>query len=189
MITTSVIMIKNVVLEQAKSLKKLMEGSVIFSSFRPSVVIVSSLRRTRQTADHMLAAVDGGPSTANAVYIETPLLNEATPIEYIFPGSLLARIKRFNQWLATCDEILSARGDVLIVGHCQYLKHMLNMKDRFKNCDVYESTFTTCRCDNDSGRCDGQWSRARFLLATPLSVNHPIDYMKLCIFEPAYRYE
>lgn len=156
---------------------------MLLRSFKPRAILVSSMRRTRQTAGLIF------PDAAAETYIECPLLNEAKPMEYIFKGSLLNRIDEFERWLAANDDL---EGDIALVGHCQYLKHMLRTPQRLKNCDVYEAIFdeSTFSARDDSRECpkeDARWTDVRFMLGSPLAVQHPMDRLLAELVEPALR--
>lgn len=124
------------------------------------------------------------PDVDPAVIVPCPLLDEATPIEYVLNGGLKNRIRQFEDWLSSREDI---SGDIVIVGHCQYLKHMLGMTSRFKNCDVYESFFGSAR-RTDAGVDLKRWTDTRLLMSCPLAVTHPIDKLKAELLYPICRW-
>lgn len=163
--------------QQAQALFVLMNDSTTLKALQPDAIIVSKLKRTRQTAQLLF------PDAPADVFIETELLNEASPLEYVAPASLHNRIRRFHDWL---EITIVAKKNVVIVGHCQYLKQMLQTNQRMKNCDICEASYEPSGTANlPPGR--SRWSGVRHVLCSPLTSPHPIDKLKLEILEPAYR--
>jgi len=104
------------------------------------LVLHSPLVRAQQTAQGLLGC---RPDTVRVE--ETSLLAEKTPTEWI-PGqyySFANRIQEFEQYLCQQEET-----HLVIVGHSQFFKAMLNLDYKFGNCDVYQVEFNGLQWSN-----------------------------------------
>ena len=101
-------------------------------------------------------------------------LEEATIYEHIFSRTLLERIDRFKRWLANTEEEV-----IVIVGHSQYFKKMLQLKTLMRNCDVWQCEFSSgydgLTAISSSSERKYEWTNLNLLHRTPLADVHPYD--------------
>lgn len=117
------------------------------------LVVHSPLLRARQTSEGMLGCVapmaSSSPLSKNQEPKITPpvarveeleMLREKTPQEWIPTEanrkSLTNRMNEFESWIASQPE-----QRIAVVGHSQYFKAMLGLKNKFDNCEVFEVEF------------------------------------------------
>ena len=133
------------------------------------LVVCSPLTRAQDTCNGILPLDHSGVKVVTLGDLE-----EATIYEHIFSSSLMRRIENFKRWLVESDE-----ETIVIVGHSQYFKKMLQLKTLMRNCDVWQCDF--------SGGFDGQtsissnttrnyqWTNLHLLHRTALADEHPYD--------------
>jgi broad specificity phosphatase PhoE len=106
------------------------------------LVMHSPLQRARDTSKGLLQCLAGNATIEELKHmevsrvIETPLLVERTPTEWL-PGQLETTLrKRILQWEAFVLEQPEER--IAVVGHSQFFKAMLNLDFKFGNCHVWQ---------------------------------------------------
>ena len=57
---------------------------------------------------------------------------------YDMKRALQKRIQALDEWLASID---AATTDVVLVGHSEYFRILLNQKEKFRNCDVWRASY------------------------------------------------
>jgi len=130
------------------------EGQNFVSNQSITLVIHSPLIRAKETCLGMLGHIAPSPAEeknctddissvrkdGGVAVIESPLLLEKTVSEWVLPSGVQAlddRIISFESWLSSQDE----HDTIAIVGHSQYFKRMLEMKEKFNNCEVWKIEF------------------------------------------------
>lgn len=107
---------------------------------RKNVTLVahSPLKRARQTSEGMLGAAASDLKEPTLTTIETSLLTEKTPAEWLpyNSQSLADRIAAFESWLRE-----QPHAAIAIVGHSQFFKAMLGLSFKFGNCEVWQLSF------------------------------------------------
>ena len=133
------------------------------------LIVCSPLTRAQDTCNGILPLGNSGVKVVTLGDLE-----EATIYEHVFSSSLMKRIENFKRWLVESDE-----ETIVIVGHSQYFKKMLQLKTLMRNCDVWQ-------CDFSSG-FDGQgsissssirnyqWANLHLIHRTSLADEHPYD--------------
>lgn len=101
--------------------------------------------------------------------LQTPLLNEANNLEHIIPITLHHRIRKFETYLSSMEKDL-----VVVVGHGQYFRKMLKIKESFSNCDMMkvEVTFTA---SSQGKSVIAEWGTCSECFRSPLSYVHPLN--------------
>lgn len=107
---------------------------------RKNVTLVahSPLKRARQTSEGMLGTAASDPKEPTVTTVETSLLTEKTPAEWLpyNSQSLADRIAAFEYWLGE-----QPHDAIAIVGHSQFFKAMLGLSFKFGNCEVWQLSF------------------------------------------------
>jgi broad specificity phosphatase PhoE len=107
---------------------------------RKNVTLVahSPLKRARQTSEGMLGTAACDLKEPRVTIVETFLLTEKTPAEWLpySSQSLADRIAAFESWLGE-----QPHDAVVIVGHSQFFKAMLGLSFKFGNCEVWQLSF------------------------------------------------
>ena len=142
---------------QLIEVKKLIDDDIFMKQFGPDEIIHSSLDRAKQTALTLF------PEHVSKI-VESKLLNEAEPLDYIFSNKLHKRIKSFELWLSERKS-----NNIILVGHCHYFFLMLPLHTRLRNCDCYEFTFFR----DAAGNCT--WSKGVLKYRPTLSQQHPFE--------------
>jgi phosphohistidine phosphatase SixA len=106
--------------------------------------------------------------------IKLECLREATPFEHVFRRSLYKRIETFHQWIQN-----SGFETIIVVGHSQYFKRMLNLKNLMRNCDVWETTIAYARENNASSYV---FSEPLLLFRSNIANDHPLNNLLKIIF-------
>lgn len=77
-------------------------------------------------------------SSALQRVIEMDILKEKTLIEWIpgQSGTFIKRINELEEWLRTVPE-----NNIVLVGHSQFFKALLQLEYKFYNCDVYKVSY------------------------------------------------
>ena len=140
--------------QQVQDMAAIITRSRFLESFAPEVIFSSPLRRAKRTVLGVL------PTCPSCPLIELDHLREASPIEHVVSASLLKRIRAFTQHLLTCPQ-----QRIVVCGHSQYFKRMLEMDGMMRNVDVW-------RAELHSG---GQWEGLRLVHRSPLASAHPFD--------------
>ena len=144
-------------LAQIRDLQQILESAAFFQKLKPDAIVVSPLTRARETAAGILPKDAATAQGLPAVQV-LPDLEEASALEHVFMGSLQQRIGRFKEWLARSDA-----QTIVVVGHCQFFKQLVNTKFLMRNCDVWKCTLSP----------DMSWSEPQLLYRTQLSEAHP----------------
>ena len=140
-----------------------------FWKLKIELIVCSPLSRAQDTCNGIL------PSDNSGVKVVTlDDLEEATIYEHIFSSTLMKRIENFKRWLAETDE-----ETIVIVGHSQYFKKMLQLKTLMRNCDVWQCDFSSGFGGNTSVTSSSvrnyQWTNLHLLHRTTLADEHPYD--------------
>lgn len=155
--------------DQARELNVILENDNFWTNetIKPDVILHSPLVRTKQTLLGILSSSNADNTSKRSSFtsqsakiMEVKSLREYYPHEYIINSSLLARQQEFKKFLAGLNV-----ERVLVVGHGQYLRTLLCLKDSIRNCDVIEVDF-----DNRSQEFDETSIKTiyRIKLAEPL---------------------
>lgn len=132
------------------------------------LIVCSPLTRAQETCEGLL------PKKRDGIEVTTRAdLEEATPFEHVFSGSMVTRIENFKRWLATREE-----QRILIVGHSQYFKRMLGQKSLMRNCDVWQCDFSTDTGNDGTDKMTFEWTNLTLLHRTELSDAHPSEGVK-----------
>ena len=109
--------------------------------YQPELIVHSPLIRARETAKGIYQSA---PAPYNEIsIIENEDLREATTYEQMVDSSgMTKRIKSFKKWLFSLEEHV-----IIVVGHGNYFRRMLNYKNQIYNCDVLTAKF----CGSDKG--------------------------------------
>jgi phosphohistidine phosphatase SixA len=129
------------------------------------LIVCSPLTRAKETCEGLLPRERDG---VNTMIIDD--LEEATPYEHVFSGTLLKRINSFKHWLANREE-----KRILVVGHSQYFKKLLGQSSLMRNCDVWQCDFDFDRGNGTTDKLTFEWTNLNLLHRTELSDAHPYD--------------
>lgn len=143
--------------QQVSDMNHILNENNFWLSFAPELIVHSPLLRAFDTIRGLL------PSTISTPVVESTLLREANPIEYIISSTLHSRIDRFCNWL-----MHQSAKRVVICGHSQYFRRMLRTKDLMQNCDVWKVEFAYDRLNHSFS-----WNCCALLYRTMLSTRHP----------------
>jgi broad specificity phosphatase PhoE len=125
------------------------------------LIVCSPLTRAQDTCNGIL------PIEREEMYVKiVDDLAEATPYEHVFDATLRIRIERFKKWLSEREE-----KNILIIGHSQYFKKMLELRTLMRNCDVWQADYSK----NDEGGIAYNWTNLVLLHRTELADMHPYD--------------
>jgi hypothetical protein len=103
-------------------------------------------------------------------FIQQSNLDEATHVEHVIPLTLHKRIKKIESWL--CSQM--DKDVIIIVGHGQYFKKMLGVKESFRNCDIVE---VVAKVDISKQTVIWDTSRVKLLFRSNLSYQHPLNQL------------
>jgi broad specificity phosphatase PhoE len=106
-----------------------------------SLVAHSPLIRAKETCYGIL---DLNSDNDSPQLVELDCLSEVTPYETLLQGRLplWKRINSLYKWIQNQEA-----DTIALVGHSEYFKIMLGLKEKFKNCDVWKATYS-----------NGQWT-------------------------------
>jgi phosphohistidine phosphatase SixA len=133
------------------------------------LIVCSPLSRAQDTCNGILPSDNGGVKVVTLDDLE-----EATIYEHIFSSTLMKRIENFKRWLVEAEE-----ETIVIVGHSQYFKKMLQLKNLMRNCDVWQCDFSSGfegqTSISSSSTRSYQWTNLHLLHRTTLADEHPYD--------------
>ena len=115
--------------QQIADMHRILKENNFWQHLKPDLIVCSPLIRAMETCEGMLPVDRTGLADVTIL----PDLEEATPYEHVFSHTLLQRIERFKHWLALRDE-----QTIVVVGHSQYFKKMLDRASLMRNCDVWQ---------------------------------------------------
>lgn len=124
-------------------------------------VSFSNLKRAKATAKNIFVTNFDDAE-------EVPLLQEATKYEHVFASTLRTRITEFEQWLSKIEE-----STIVIVGHAQYFKHMINFSTNIHNCDVWKMDCTFRH--SAEGAVSVKWGCPALEFRSTYSYTHPMN--------------
>ena len=119
--------------QQILDMHRILEENNFWSQLQPDLIVCSPLIRAIETCEGVLPVDRTGLVDVTIL----PDLEEATPYEHVFSHTLLQRIERFKQWLS-----LRTEQTIVVVGHSQYFKKMLDRASLMRNCDVWQVSET-----------------------------------------------
>jgi hypothetical protein len=123
--------------------------------------------------DHTHAGIS--PTLKNVSVEECDLLLEKTPIEWTpvwGDAQLDKRISGFTKYVET-----GVKNVAVVVGHSQYFRRMLNQRDKFDNCDIWECVYTYD--EEDVGKGLGRWDvRGRLYKGNDIGDNEDSSKIK-----------
>ena len=165
---------------QIKDMNMVLMDAEFWTRFRPDIVVCSPLTRARETCQGILPLHHSPPLTIEVMAD----LEEASPYEHVFSKTLMERIERFKEWLLRCEH-----ETIVVVGHSQYFKKMLDQKTLMRNVDVWEVTLTITNSGSvvdsnigsDSSGGEGialAWNDLRLRYRTELADEHPYDKLR-----------
>lgn len=124
---------------QIRDMKEKLEVENFLETSGVKLVVHSPLIRARETSEGMLGLVATKTKVESiSRVVELAEIAEMTPKEWIpmYRGQFKARVEYFEKWLADQPE-----DTIIVVGHSEYFKDMLNLDFKFGNCDVWKLNF------------------------------------------------
>jgi phosphohistidine phosphatase SixA len=117
------------------------------------LVAHSPLVRARETCRGMFGVAASDPSPATTV-CELAELTEMTPAEWIpgNSGSLYQRFRALEEWITRRPE-----DSMVLVGHSQFFKALLQLDYKFGNCDVIQVQFHAPKEQQPKTAATVQW--------------------------------
>jgi hypothetical protein len=144
--------------------RDLLDKDKYWDSLNPNVIMCSPLIRAQKTA---LGLLTREQDILSVKYLES--LRETTPFETIVASTVNKRIKTFETHLLTSTTMDDR---IVVIGHSQYFRKMLNLPGLMRNCDVVRATANF----DDEGKCI--WSDVSLLYRSTLSNPNPIQIEK-----------
>lgn len=124
---------------QIERMADVLEKADFLVTNKIELVAHSTLIRARETCKGMLGCM--APSIKSKTVqrvVETELLIEKTPKEWI-PGNYGSFVKRMTEFESWLDEL--PESSIVLVGHSQFFKALLQLDYKFGNCDVWKVDF------------------------------------------------
>jgi phosphohistidine phosphatase SixA len=124
--------------EQIKYMSNVLEETEFLKHHSIDLIAHSPLIRAKQTAMGMLSIVEENQNERPRVE-QLDLLIEKTPTEWL-PGNSAALQKRLvglEDWVSAQPESV-----IVLVGHSQFFKNLLDLEYKFNNCDVMQIQFS-----------------------------------------------
>jgi phosphohistidine phosphatase SixA len=143
--------------QQISSISKQVKSRNFVTASKVELLVHSPLLRARDTARGMF--INGDPNEEPFRIVELDMIREKYPSEWI-PGNtykLYDRIRDFETWLDDQQESV-----VVVVGHSQYFRTMLQVPFKFSNCDVWQAQYQVSSVGSQEGSQNdvpaGRWS-------------------------------
>lgn len=143
--------------QQVQSMQSIIARSRFIDTFAPEIIFYSPLRRAKKTLLGVLGLPESMPPCP---LVELSHLREASPLEHVVSGPLMKRIRAFTQHLLSCPQ-----QRILVCGHSQHFKRLLQMDGMMRNVDVWQAEL----------HASGQWEGLRLVHRSPLAGAHPFD--------------
>lgn len=132
--------------QQIENVAQQLKQANFLEQAKVKLVAHSPLQRAQDTCYGLLgcrAAADDNDTTSDdnppgIRVVSLDVIREKTPAEWL-PGNaagLRKRLTEFERWLPAQPESV-----IVIVGHSQFFKNLLNLTYKFGNCDVYKLHF------------------------------------------------
>ncbi len=149
---------------QVLDMKMILRSNRFWEKVSPDLVLHSPLQRARDTLYGTLPPPLG---RVGMEIREQAELREATPYEHVVSTTLYDRIYAFQDLLMS--EEYADKKTIVVCGHGQYFKKMLDMKILIRNNDVWEVEFGFSK--EEKKHC--VWGPPQLLHRTELSQEHP----------------
>ena len=153
---------------QIKDMHMILRDADFWTRFRPDIVVCSPLTRAQETCQGVLPPINGSTDLKVEIMAD---LTEASPYEHVFSKTLMERIERFKGWLTNCEH-----ETIVVVGHSQYFKKMLDQPTLMRNVDVWEVTLKIGSSGSNGGALT--WHDLQLRYRTELADEHPYDKLQ-----------
>lgn len=142
---------------QVRALKEDLSSKEFWSNFDFDRCVYSPLQRTKSTCLGII------PEEKKDRCTTLECLKELLPFEELFPLRAEKRMRELENWIITSNV-----RKLVIVGHSQYFRRLLKMKELMGNCDVWQAIMSF-----DGNKV--QWKEATLLFKCELSSPHPVN--------------
>jgi hypothetical protein len=124
--------------KQIQYMANIIQESNFMKKHQVQLVAHSPLIRARETCRGMFGVAASDPSPTMPAVCELAELTEMTPAEWIpgNSGSLYQRFRSLEAWITSRPE-----DSMVLVGHSQFFKALLQLDYKFGNCDVIQVHF------------------------------------------------